>query len=69
MSFVISHLLLAIDDQIKQKKEKEMTANTITWDSVRDQILANPEVKAEYTALNAEFELARVIITLSLHLV
>ncbi len=41
-----------------------MTANTITWDSVRDEILAAPEVKAEYDALTPEFELARAVITL-----
>ena len=41
-----------------------MTANTITWDSIRDEILSNPEVKAEYDALSPEFELARTVITL-----
>ena len=41
-----------------------MTANTITWDSIRDEILAAPEVKAEYDALSPEFELARAVITL-----
>lgn len=42
-----------------------MTNNkTIIWDSVRDEILSVPEVKAEYDALTAEFELARTIITL-----
>ncbi|MGL5806581.1 MAG: helix-turn-helix domain-containing protein [Xenococcaceae cyanobacterium] len=41
-----------------------MTANTITWDSVRDEILADPFVKAEYDALAPEFELARTVITL-----
>ncbi len=41
-----------------------MTANTITWDSVRDEILAAPELKAEYDALSPEFELARAVITL-----
>ena len=41
-----------------------MTANTITWDSVRDEILSAPEVKAEYDALSPEFELARAVITL-----
>jgi transcriptional regulator with XRE-family HTH domain len=41
-----------------------MTANTITWDSVRDEILADPEVKAEYDQIAPEFELARAVITL-----
>ncbi len=41
-----------------------MTANTITWNSVRDEILSNPEVKTEYDALSPEFELARIVITL-----
>jgi DNA-binding XRE family transcriptional regulator len=41
-----------------------MTANTITWDSIRDKILSDPQVKAEYDALSPEFELARAIITL-----
>ena len=41
-----------------------ITNKTITWDSVRDELLSDPEVKAEYDALTAEFELARTIITL-----
>jgi len=41
-----------------------MTDKTITWDSVRDKILSDPEVKVEYDALTAEFELARTIINL-----
>ena len=41
-----------------------MTNNTISWDSVRDNVLSDPEVKAEYDALEEEFELARTIITL-----
>ena len=41
-----------------------MTANTITWNSVRDEILSNPEVKTKYDALSLEFELARIVITL-----
>ena len=41
-----------------------MTANTITWDSVRDEILADPDVRAFYDALAPEFELARTVITL-----
>jgi transcriptional regulator with XRE-family HTH domain len=35
-----------------------MTHPPISWDSIRDRVLANPEVKAEYDALEAEFELA-----------
>ena len=41
-----------------------MSNKTITWDSVREEILSDSEVKAEYDALNSEFELARTIITL-----
>ncbi len=41
-----------------------MTNQTITWDSVRDKILSDPEVKVEYDALTAKFELARTIINL-----
>ena len=39
-----------------------MTADTITWDSVRDEILSDPEVKAEHDALSSEFELVRAIL-------
>lgn len=45
-------------------KAKKMSANTITWNSIRDEILSDPEVKAEYDAISPEFELARGIITL-----
>lgn len=41
-----------------------MTADTITWDSIRDNILSDPEVKTEYDALNYEFELIKTVITL-----
>lgn len=41
-----------------------MISKTITWDAVRDNILADPEVKAEYDALTPEFALARTVITL-----
>ena len=41
-----------------------MSAKTITWDSVRDEILSDSEVKTEYDALSPEFELARIVITL-----
>lgn len=37
---------------------------TITWDSVRKQVLANPEVKAEYEALKPEFDFARRVIAM-----
>lgn len=37
---------------------------TITWNSIRDEILSDPEVKAEYDTLTTEFELARTIVTL-----
>lgn len=41
-----------------------MTAKTITWNSVRDEILSDPQIKTEYDALSLEFELARMVITL-----
>ncbi len=37
---------------------------TITWDSVRKQVLADPEVKAEYEALKPEFDFARHVIAM-----
>jgi transcriptional regulator with XRE-family HTH domain len=41
-----------------------MTPNTISWDSIRDQVLTDPDVNAEYDALEGEFNLARQVITL-----
>lgn len=41
-----------------------MTANTITWDSIRAEVLADPVVKAEYEALEAEFSIASQLISL-----
>ena len=41
-----------------------MTAKTITWDSIRNEVLASPAVKAEYDALSPEFNLARQVIAL-----
>ncbi|WP_414528449.1 MULTISPECIES: helix-turn-helix domain-containing protein [Nostocales] len=41
-----------------------MTNNTISWDSIRDEVLADPEVKAEYEALETEFQFARRVIAL-----
>jgi transcriptional regulator with XRE-family HTH domain len=38
--------------------------NTISWDSVRTEILVDPSVKAEYDALETEFDVARHIIAL-----
>lgn len=40
------------------------TTNTISWNSVRAEILADPAVKAEYDALETEFDVARDIIAL-----
>jgi transcriptional regulator with XRE-family HTH domain len=39
-----------------------MTIDTISLSDVRDSILSNPEVKAEYDALKAEFEFARAVL-------
>ncbi|MEI1377557.1 helix-turn-helix transcriptional regulator [Nostoc sp. UHCC 0926] len=41
-----------------------MTSKTISWDSIRDQVLADPEVKAEYDALESEFQCAKQVIAL-----
>lgn len=41
-----------------------MTANTITWDSIRAEVLADPAVKAEYEALETEFSIASQLIAL-----
>ncbi|WP_293116802.1 hypothetical protein [Moorena sp. SIO4G3] len=42
-----------------------MTAKTIKWDDVRSQVLENPEVKAEYEALEFEFNIASQVIAQS----
>ena len=39
-----------------------MTIDTISLRDVRDSILSNPEVRAEYDALKAEFEFARAVL-------
>ncbi|NEO22687.1 MULTISPECIES: helix-turn-helix transcriptional regulator [unclassified Moorena] len=41
-----------------------MSAKTIKWDDVRSQVLANPEVKAEYEALEFEFNIASQVIAI-----
>lgn len=41
-----------------------MTSNTISWKSIRNEVLANPDVKAEYDALESEFTVARKVIAL-----
>ncbi|WP_353932724.1 helix-turn-helix transcriptional regulator [Okeanomitos corallinicola TIOX110] len=41
-----------------------MTTKTISWQSIREELLADPEVKAEYDALELEFQLAKKIIAL-----
>lgn len=38
--------------------------NTVTWDSIRAEVLADPAVKAEYEALEAEFSIASQLIAL-----
>jgi DNA-binding XRE family transcriptional regulator len=38
--------------------------NTIAWDEIREQVLSEPAVRAEYEALAAEFTLARQLIAL-----
>jgi transcriptional regulator with XRE-family HTH domain len=39
-----------------------MTIDTILLIDVRDSILSNPEVRAEYDALKSEFEFARAVL-------
>jgi transcriptional regulator with XRE-family HTH domain len=39
-----------------------MTIDTISLSDVRDSILSNPEVRAEYDALKSEFEFARAVL-------
>jgi DNA-directed RNA polymerase specialized sigma24 family protein len=41
-----------------------MTQNTISWNSIRNEVLTDSDVKAEYDALESEFNLARQVITL-----
>ncbi|MCA1990637.1 MAG: helix-turn-helix domain-containing protein, partial [Coleofasciculus sp. S288] len=41
-----------------------MSANTISWDSIRADVLADPTVKAEYDVLKAEFSIASLLIAL-----
>jgi transcriptional regulator with XRE-family HTH domain len=41
-----------------------MTENTISWDSIRADMLADPTIKAEYDLLDAEFSIASVLIAL-----
>jgi hypothetical protein len=36
----------------------------VSWNDIRQQVLDNPEVQAEYEALEEEFKLARQIISL-----
>ena len=40
------------------------TPKTTLWKSVRESVLADPEVKAEYDALDNEFNVARAVIAL-----
>jgi transcriptional regulator with XRE-family HTH domain len=41
-----------------------MTPKTISWQSIREEVFADPEVKAEYDALESEFQIATQIIAL-----
>jgi transcriptional regulator with XRE-family HTH domain len=41
-----------------------MTDNTVSWDDIRAEVLADPAVKAEYDALEAEFSIASQLIAL-----
>ncbi len=41
-----------------------MVSNTISWKSIRDQVLADSEVKVEYDKIKPEFDIAQQIIAL-----
>ena len=41
-----------------------MVSNTISWKSIRDEVLADPEVKVEYDKIKPEFDIAQQIIAL-----
>lgn len=41
-----------------------MVSNTISWKSIRDEVLADAEVKAEYDKIKPEFDIAQQIIAL-----
>ena len=47
-----------------RNQRKNHAAETITWNSIRKDILADPEAKAEYDHLTPEFEFARTVIRL-----
>ena len=50
--------------RLDTSKEEKMTANTISWDSIRADVLTDPTVKAEYNVLEAEFSTASLLIAL-----
>jgi hypothetical protein len=41
-----------------------MQAKTVSWNDIRQQVLAHPEVQAEYEGLEEGFKLTRQIISL-----
>lgn len=41
-----------------------MNSNTISWKSIRNEFLENPDVKAAYDDLELEFKIARRVIAL-----
>jgi DNA-binding transcriptional regulator YiaG len=41
-----------------------MQAKTVSWNDIRQQVLGNPEVQAEYEALEEEFKFTRQVISL-----
>ncbi len=43
---------------------QKTTDGSMSWKSVRTSVLADPEVRAEYEALEDEFDLARTVIAL-----
>jgi hypothetical protein len=57
---------LKSQNPIKKTKRKvisQMQAKTVSWNDIRQQILAHPEVQAEYEALEEEFILTRQVIS------
>ncbi|MEW6496738.1 MAG: helix-turn-helix transcriptional regulator, partial [Cyanobacteriota bacterium] len=45
-------------------EEEKVSDNTISWDDIRAEVLADPEVKAEYEALEDEYSIASQLIAL-----
>jgi hypothetical protein len=51
-------------EKMKKKVIPQMQAKTVSWNDIRQQVLAHPEVQAEFEALEEELKLTRQIISL-----